>query len=66
MIWDLYSGEQVGALHGHTNTVYSLAYSRDGATLASGGIDNTVRLWDVAHIIDQHEQNGHALPTAYT
>eukprot|EP00959_Pyramimonas_sp_CCMP1952_P230656 4822214-Pyramimonas_sp.AAC.1 len=33
---------------GHTGYVNSVAYSSDGAQLASGSHDETVRIWDVA------------------
>jgi WD40 repeat protein len=33
---------------GHSQGVFSLAFTRDGNTLASGSADNTVKFWDVA------------------
>ncbi len=47
-LWDLARGEEVARLPGHTSYVWSLAFSPDGATLASGSGDFTVRLWDTA------------------
>ncbi len=41
-------------LRGHTDTVWSVTFSPDGQTLASGSSDDTIRLWDVATGAERH------------
>lgn len=45
-LWDVATGEPVAKLTGHDDYVYSLAFSPDGARLASGSGDFTARIWD--------------------
>jgi WD40 repeat protein len=47
-LWDVTTGEAKGQLQGHRGQITALAVSRDGQILATGGIDQTVRLWDIA------------------
>ncbi len=44
-IYDAQSGEELNLLTGHRSEVYSVAYSSDGSTIATGAWDG-VKLWD--------------------
>jgi TIR domain-containing protein/WD40 domain-containing protein len=44
----------------HTFSVYSVAFSPDGHTLASGSTDQTIRLWNVATGQEVRTLTGHA------
>ncbi len=44
-VYDTADGEIINSLKGHKDTVYCVAYSRDGKLFASGGADKTVIIW---------------------
>jgi serine/threonine-protein kinase len=49
----------VRTLQGHRGALNGIAISPDGKTLASGSVDNTIRLWDVATGEERATLTGH-------
>lgn len=45
-IWDIEKENIVQKLSGHSDTIFSVEYSRDGTYIVSSSYDSTIRIWD--------------------
>ncbi|MDE5097706.1 MAG: hypothetical protein O4861_04905, partial [Trichodesmium sp. St16_bin4-tuft] len=46
-LWDAVTGELLETLNGHSSDVFSVVFSQDGRSLASGSNDKTIKIWQV-------------------
>lgn len=46
-LWEVATGDNIHTFWGHTTDVQNLAFSKDGALLASSSYDGTILLWDM-------------------
>ena len=59
-LWNAETLEELRTISGHQKAVFSLAFSPDGSTLASGSLDRTVKLWSVQSGTERLTFTGHA------
>lgn len=57
-LFDSTSLEELTVLEGHPQACYSAAFSPDGRFLATGGLDMSVRIWDVQAALDAARTSG--------
>ncbi|MGH3872113.1 MAG: WD40 repeat domain-containing protein [Pseudonocardiaceae bacterium] len=59
VIWDAATGQEIGRLPADEQTVWSLAFAPDGATIAGGLADGRIRLWNRADRTVRVDLRGH-------
>ena len=58
-VYNAFTGAEIDLLTGHTSVIRSVAFSRNGSTLAGGGWDGTIHLWDATTGQHRNKLTGH-------
>ena len=54
-LWDVVTGHHKKIIEGHASVDSTVAFSPDGKTIAIGGTDSVVLLWDITSILNTLE-----------
>jgi WD40 repeat protein len=54
-IWEVKSGQELGGLAGHTQSVSCVVFNNGGDLVVSASLDQTVRIWDVSKVTQKVE-----------
>lgn len=49
-VWDCRTGRLLERFKGHTDSVYSVAFSPNGRSIVSGALDQSLKIWDLADV----------------
>jgi eukaryotic-like serine/threonine-protein kinase len=60
MIWNTATGKPIRSIDGQTKRMFHIALSADGRWLASGGLDEAVKVWDMTRTEGPVFLRGHA------
>jgi WD40 repeat protein len=58
-IWEVATGKEAASFQGHQSSITAVAFAPDGKSLASGGGDSTILIWDLVGRLRNRE---HRLP----
>jgi WD40 repeat protein/serine/threonine protein kinase len=47
ILWDTTNKTELMRLHGHTDEISTMSYTRDGTSLATASFDRTIKLWEI-------------------
>ena len=64
-MWDAGSAKLLNTLTGHSYDVFSVCFSPDGKTLASGSDDKSIKMWDAGSAKLLNTLTGHS-PIVYS